>query len=161
MAPNGTLRTEEELKAIEAAFSLIGPTIEKFARKKGLQITKYYHGAATWILQFVRRKGGAATITIGLDERTRKDFYIVSCWWIDEYEAEMRHARDQIIGKHHTAEDPQKFAQLLEQALQAIKSWQFSDLNRHDGPMENWKRTWPTKEAFEQAGYQNYPILDI
>ena len=161
MCPNGIHRSEVELAQFEQHFSCIRPIVEDFMRTKGMKIEKYDRGVPNWILQFARKQGGFATVTIGLDERTNADFYVTSSWWVDEYETETRHAKWKRIGKYHYSEPLQKFSRLLEKAIQTIKSWRFSDLNHHDGPMEYWKKHWPTKEIFEQASYRDYPVLDI
>lgn len=161
MSPNGIQRSEKELQRLDELFSSVGPLINSFAEKIGSKIEKYEKGAATWVLRFSRKQGGVASITIGLDETSNEDFYVVCIWFVDDYEAEMRHARDETIGTYNSSQDSNDFSDLLKKALETIKSWDSSDLNRHDGPMKQWKKNWSTREAFERADSRVYPVLDI
>ncbi len=161
MSPNGFQRNEKELSRLEKNFLHIGPFIEDFARQHGLRIKKYDHGVPEWRMEFTRKAGGLATITITFDEKPSGSFQVAAMWGLGDYPTEMERFRIEVIGTYNNVqENPQQITTLLTNTLNAVKGWGLADLNRSEGPIRWWKDRWKTKEDFQKR-YKDYPLLEI
>lgn len=158
----GLYYSDAEIAQFKKAFSLVATAVEEFAKKYNLLIDKYYHGSPQWTLIFTRKIGGIAQIYLNYLQGTEYDFNVGVIWYIDEYETKTRHAKYKEIGRYKFEKDNlQPLILLLENAIQIIKNWKPEDLDQHHGGMTVWSQHWKTKEEFEQANSNKYPILDI
>ena len=151
--------SEEETSNFKKVFSLIAPTVEKFANEHQLFIEKYYYGGPNWTLVFGRKIGGVAQIY--MNYLSDNNFIIRAMWYVDEVETETRHAKNVEIGTYTFNNDLEKLSTILNKALSLIKSWSLKDLDVHHGDMTQWGRQGKTKEYFEEEIKKRYPILDV
>lgn len=116
------------------AFRAVAPAVEAFARQHDLLIERYRRGKAAWELEFARRRGGSAVLTISYRERTGHVLDVSATWWVDDSASRTRRLRSEKVGVYDRRDAPAVLRQQLEQALSQIDGWTESDLGPPRGP---------------------------
>lgn len=122
------------------AFRAVAPTVEAFARERGLLIERYRQGRPAWELRFARRLGGEAALVLSFREQTGHVLDLSAVWWVDDIPARSRRLRSEKVAVWDRRAEVALLLQELGEGLRRIDGWEESDLGPARGPYLSWSR---------------------
>jgi hypothetical protein len=120
------------------AFRAVAPTVEAFARERGLLVERYRQGRSAWELRFARRLGGEAALVLSYREQTGHVLDLSAIWWVDDLAALSRRLRSEKIAVWDRRADVATLRAELEEGLRRIDGWEEADLGPARGPYLSW-----------------------
>jgi hypothetical protein len=120
------------------AFRAVAPTVEAFARERGLLLDRYRRGRSAWELRFEREAGGEAALVLSYREQTGHVLDLSAVWWIDDRKARRRRLRSEKVAVWDRRAAPALLREALEEGLRRIDAWREADLGPPRGPYLRW-----------------------
>ena len=142
--PNGWL-TETDSEELDSFFRPLAPTIEAFAARHNLEISKYYHDSPSWDLCFAHPLGGLAKLAVV--RRSPSEFQVSGVWWRDDYDSFTRHSRSESWPSR--AAEPELLAQELSRGFAEVLAWR-EMTEAHRGYDDVWSGV--PKMEFQRLG---------